>query len=149
MPSKSKIGYYFERDIVNSGRALGAHIFKIPSTHYGASPHGVYDILLVMDGKAIGIECKATAAEGSFNVHIVKDWQEKALLDIEAKGGKGFILLNIRKRQQVTYVLPIKRYVRHKAQLLKEGKASISWEDLQTYAKLPRNKTVWDLTFLL
>lgn len=137
-------GFAFEREIANSGKLYGMHIYKIPTPRY---MEGIYDFLAVWNGIPVAIECKATRNETSFSFDRVKPWQVEALQKMQENGGRSYILINTRRRRiQRAYILPITEYIRLRELYASEGRKSIPLEDLKELPQLNRlNPAGWDI----
>lgn len=146
-----KQGFTFEREIISSGKLLGIHIRKIPTSIFSdRKVLGTYDVFSLSGGIFAAMECKELASATAFPFSRVEPHQESDLRDVHLCGGRAYILVNYRvNRTLKLYAIPIYKWMEMKQTL---GRKSIPYDMFSQLQEIPdvrkefNSKTpVWDL----
>lgn len=98
----------FQTELMRGLAVVGGHAYKIPDMPYALAQQArfvakkPYDCFWVYDGTYHALELKQVSAGLSFGLANLQDHQEQALLDVQAAGGKGLLVVNFRVRLSAT-----------------------------------------------
>ena len=149
----------FSSELMESLRLMGAWCYKIADSPASwtkgitrFTPEKPCDIIACLGGTMIGIECKQLKKFQAFGRTQMRDSQVKALGEIVAAGGKGYVFLNIRikaikGKQKPENRLIVFDWAKWGERL--SGNDTIKQKDLMAWTHATGFKGLFDLTQFL
>lgn len=158
-------GYEFEREIGESARHLGWACYKMQAamSGYEARTRGArvqpapFDFLMVVEGRAIGIELKSSRAGTPFPFDRLTIDCLKGMEALERSGGRGYIIINMRAgRNNVAWAVALGAWYEIMGRLLPRKSIPVPFDGPE-FVEIPRGrvaglhgeKLIWDLRCLV
>lgn len=149
----NSIGLTFEREIIRSFRSLeNVFVHKVQTViNSKFAMAGIFDLLIIHNSKAIGIECKATNILSSFPFANIKPHQEQSLIEFKSAGGKAFVYIYIKADKNILIYLEIDEYLKLKQEMASKNRKSIPPSRLLELPFLKRKSRgiPWDLESII